>query len=86
MDDRQFWAQMRRGLLTMTAAIDQHYGRRDPFWRDFRYGLADLAKAIERGHRFPRHSVGTLGHAHDSEPPLTAPALPQQGVETGGIQ
>ena len=92
MDDRQFWSQVRRGLLTVTSAIDSHYGRQDPFWKRVRDGHLTVVTAIEHRYRFPRHSVSTIGQAappHEalpqSEPPHAAPAPSQiEGVRADG--
>ena len=89
MDDRQFWSQMRRGLLTITAAIDARYGRHDPFWKRVRDGHLTVVKAIEQEYRFPRHSGSTIGQAApqyeappNSEPPVS-PAPSSEGVRGG---
>lgn len=91
MDDRQFWSQVRRGLLTVTAAIDTRYGKQDPFWKRVRDGHLAVVTAIEHKYRFPRHSGSTIGQAapqHEappySEPPVS-PAPSSEGVAGRGL-
>jgi hypothetical protein len=80
MRDQDFWREMRRGLILISAAIEKQYPR-DPFWAAFRKGINVSTVAIERRYGFPRHSSGTLSSGPPAQPPVSEPI----GVGTDGV-
>jgi hypothetical protein len=70
--EQDFWIEVRRGILTLTSAVDDQSPYPRDFWLEIKRGLLKISRAVEYRYGLPIHSGATLGVPIQApEPPAT---------------